>query len=129
LAVDHGTTQALSVLSRLPSDVAEQLAIRAQYDGYIQRQLAEIRRHKATESLAIPAGLDYAALEGITVEAKDKLTLLRPQTLGQASRIAGVSPADISVLMVHLHRLRHAASVAPRASAGESAVAADVVEP
>ncbi len=91
-------------LGGLPSDVAEQLAIRAQYDGYIERQMAEIRRHKATEGTLIPRGLDFHSLEGLTVEAKDKLARLQPETLGQASRIAGVSPADVSVLMIHLHR-------------------------
>lgn len=97
--------QEADVLAGVPSDVLEQVAVQAQYDGYIQRQLAEIRRHKATESTRIPESLDLSSLGGITVEARDKLTLLRPATLGQASRIAGVSPADISVLMLHIHRL------------------------
>lgn len=93
-------------LAALPPQVVEQVAVRAQYDGYIQRQLAEIARHRATEDTLIPSDLSFVALEGITVEAKDKLTRIRPMTLGQASRIAGVSPADISVLMLYLHRAR-----------------------
>jgi tRNA uridine 5-carboxymethylaminomethyl modification enzyme len=92
-------------LSSLPAEVREQVAVRAQYGGYIERQLADIRRQRATEGTVMPADLDYLAIEGITVEAKDKLTRLRPATLGQASRVAGVSPADISVLLLHLHRL------------------------
>jgi tRNA uridine 5-carboxymethylaminomethyl modification enzyme len=86
--------------------VVEQLAVRAQYDGYIQRQVAEIARHRAKETTVIPLTFDYHGLEGITIEARDKLSRLRPGTLGQASRIAGVSPADVSVLMMYLHR-RH----------------------
>jgi tRNA uridine 5-carboxymethylaminomethyl modification enzyme len=92
------------LFSAAPAAVIEQLVIQARYDGYIRRQLAEIRRHRATETLAIPPGFDFWPLEGLTYEAKDKLSRLRPVTLGQASRIPGVSPADISVLLVHLYR-------------------------
>ena len=91
-------------ISSASPEVVEQLAIRARYDGYIRRQLAEIRRHRATETLVIPDVFDYWPLEGLTYEAKDKLSRLRPGTLGQASRVPGVSPADISVLLVHLYR-------------------------
>jgi tRNA uridine 5-carboxymethylaminomethyl modification enzyme len=91
-------------LAAAPSDVVEQLAVQARYEGYIRRQLAEIRRHRATETLPVPEGFDYWPLEGLTYEAKDKLSRLRPATLGQASRVPGVSPADISVLLVHLYR-------------------------
>ncbi len=86
------------------AEVIEQLAIQARYEGYIRRQTAEIKRHRATETLPIPDGFEYWPLEGLTYEAKDKLSRLRPATLGQASRVPGVSPADISVLLVHLHR-------------------------
>jgi tRNA uridine 5-carboxymethylaminomethyl modification enzyme len=91
-------------LAAAPADVVEQLAVQARYEGYIRRQLAEIRRHRATETLPVPEGFDYWPLEGLTYEAKDKLSRLRPATLGQASRVPGVSPADISVLLVHLYR-------------------------
>ncbi len=87
-----------------PAEVVEQLAIQARYEGYIRRQTAEIKRHRATEMLPIPQDLDYWPLEGLTYEAKDKLCKLRPATLGQSSRVPGVSPADISVLLVYLHR-------------------------
>ena len=87
-----------------PSDVVEQLVVKARYEGYIRRQLAEIRRHHATETLPVPDDFDYWPVEGLTFEAKDKLSRLRPATLGQASRVPGVSPADISVLLVHLYR-------------------------
>ena len=92
-------------MAGLAPEVVEQLAIRAHYDGYIRRQLVEIARHRATEHTLIPKELDFTVLDGITVEARDKLTRLRPDTLGQASRIAGVSPADVSVLMMYVHRL------------------------
>jgi tRNA uridine 5-carboxymethylaminomethyl modification enzyme len=87
-----------------PPEVIEQLTIQARYEGYIRRQLAEIRRHRATETLLVPVGFDFWSLQGLTYEAKDKLSRLRPATLGQASRVPGVSPADISVLLVHLYR-------------------------
>ena len=91
-------------LAAAPTEVIEQLAVQARYEGYIRRQLAEIRRHRATETLPVPDAFDYWPLEGLTYEAKDKLSRLRPATLGQASRVPGVSPADISVLLVHLYR-------------------------
>ncbi|GAB4253760.1 MAG: tRNA uridine-5-carboxymethylaminomethyl(34) synthesis enzyme MnmG [Thermoleophilia bacterium] len=100
-------------LAEVDLEVLQQIAIRARYDGYIQRQLEEIRRHRETESQALPRDLDYRSLEGITVEARDKLNRMKPATLGQASRIAGVSPADISVLLLHLHRMKHAEGPSP----------------
>ncbi len=93
-------------LAALPSQIVERVAVRAQYDGYIQRQLVEIGRRRATEDTLIPPEFAFHNIAGITVEAKDKLTRIRPMTLGQASRIAGVSPADISVLMLHIHRAK-----------------------
>jgi tRNA uridine 5-carboxymethylaminomethyl modification enzyme len=91
-------------IASAPPEVVEQLDIQARYEGYIRRQTAEITRHRATETLQIPPDFDYKPLGGLTYEAKDKLSRLRPSTLGQASRIPGVSPADISVLLVHVHR-------------------------
>ncbi len=85
-------------IAAAPPEVIEQLDVQARYEGYIRRQLAEIRRHRATETLQVPHDFDYRPLEGLTYEAKDKLSRLRPATLGQASRVPGVSPADISVL-------------------------------
>ena len=89
----------------VPAEVIEQLTVQVRYDGYIRRQLAEIKRQRATETLAIPKELDFWALEGLTFEARSKLHHLRPTTLGQASRVPGVSPADISVLLIHLQRV------------------------
>lgn len=90
--------------TEVPEEIIEQLIIQVRYDGYIRRQLADIKRHQATETLPIPDGFDFWAVESLTFEAKDKLARLRPATLGQASRIPGVTPADISVLLIHLHR-------------------------
>jgi tRNA uridine 5-carboxymethylaminomethyl modification enzyme len=87
-----------------PPEVIEQLDLQATYDGYIQRQAEEIRRQRATETMEIPFDFDYKVLSGLTYEARDKLEHIRPSTLGQASRVPGVSPADISVLLVHVYR-------------------------
>ncbi|MFP4057749.1 MAG: tRNA uridine-5-carboxymethylaminomethyl(34) synthesis enzyme MnmG [Candidatus Brocadiia bacterium] len=91
---------------RLADDVKEQVAIEAKYEGYIQRQLAEARRLREMEARPLPQDLDYAALGGLRGEAREKLAVLRPASLGQAARIAGVSPADVAALAVHLERLR-----------------------
>jgi tRNA uridine 5-carboxymethylaminomethyl modification enzyme len=84
--------------------VAEQVEIQTKYHGYIDRQRDEIARHTAQESLPLPADLDYATLRGLSVEVQQKLNRHRPETLGQAARISGVTPAAISVLLVHAKR-------------------------
>jgi tRNA uridine 5-carboxymethylaminomethyl modification enzyme len=96
--------EAVARLQDVPLEALEQVAIQAQYDGYIQRQLAEVARRARTEQTLIPDDMDFAHLHGITVEARDKLTRLRPATLGQASRIAGISPADVTVLSLYIRR-------------------------
>ncbi len=108
-------------LADAPPEVMEKLAIHARYDGYIRRQMAEIRRHRATENLIIPTDFDYQRIDGLTYEAKDKLCRLRPETLGQASRVPGVSPADISILLVHLYR-------ALKTGSGQGATADEVLD-
>ena len=84
--------------------VAEQLEIQAKYAGYIERQQDEIDRHLRHEETGLPANLDYAAVRGLSIEVRQKLERHRPATLGQASRISGVTPAAISLLLVHLKR-------------------------
>jgi tRNA uridine 5-carboxymethylaminomethyl modification enzyme len=83
---------------------AEALCVEVQtkYEGYISRQLAEVARQERLESKLLPADLDYKAIKGLRLEAAQKLSDRRPLTVGQASRISGVSPADISVLLIHL---------------------------
>jgi tRNA uridine 5-carboxymethylaminomethyl modification enzyme len=84
--------------------VAEQVEIQAKYGGYIARQRDEVARQEAHESMPLPADLDYAAVRGLSVEVRQKLSAHRPETLGQASRIQGVTPAAVSLLLVHLKR-------------------------
>jgi len=94
--------------------VAEQVEIQAKYQGYIERQQDEINRQQGNEALRLPDGLDYATVHGMSVEVQQKLNKFRPETIGQASRISGVTPAAISVLLVHLKR---GASAAEKKSA------------
>ena len=89
----------------LARDVAEQVQIEAKYAGYIEKQRVEVARFRRLEDRRIPPGLDYDALTGLRTEARERLADVRPATVGQATRLAGVNPADISVLLVHLKRL------------------------
>ncbi|MBL8250525.1 MAG: tRNA uridine-5-carboxymethylaminomethyl(34) synthesis enzyme MnmG, partial [Candidatus Competibacter sp.] len=84
--------------------VAEQVEIQAKYAGYIDRQQDEIERQRRHEELALPADFDYAQVRGLSREVSEKLSRHRPQTLGQAGRISGVTPAALSLLLVHLKR-------------------------
>jgi len=91
---------------KLPEDVAEQVNINIKYDGYIRRQLKQVEQFKKLETKRLPEGLDYEEISGLRIEAKQKLKEYRPVSMGQASRIAGVSPADISVLLVYMESYR-----------------------
>lgn len=84
----------------LPYSVKVEAEIRLKYDGYINRQLDEARKLRAMEQRKLPADIDYNEIAGLRLEARQKLNLVRPENLGQASRISGVSPADISVLVI-----------------------------
>lgn len=84
--------------------VAEQVETQAKYQGYIERQKNEISRQAEHESLKLPVDMDYSAVRGLSTEARQKLNLHRPETLGQAGRISGITPAAISLLLVHLKR-------------------------
>ncbi len=86
----------------LPSDVVEQVNISIKYEGYIERQKQQVEQFKKLEKRKIPADLDYEKVSNLRMEARQKLTLIRPESIGQASRISGVSPADIAVLLVYL---------------------------
>lgn len=92
---------------RLPREVEEEVEIQVKYEGYIQRQLKEVERFKSMEGRRIPLDLDYARVHGLSREVVEKLTRVRPLSIGQASRISGVTPAAVTALMVHLkkHRL------------------------
>jgi tRNA uridine 5-carboxymethylaminomethyl modification enzyme len=89
----------------LPAEIAEQVQIEAKYAGYIEKQRVEVARFRRLEDRRIPSGLDFESLVGLRTEAKEKLAYVQPATVGQATRLAGVNPADISVLLVHLKRL------------------------
>jgi tRNA uridine 5-carboxymethylaminomethyl modification enzyme len=88
----------------LPRDAAAQVQIEAKYAGYIEKQRAEVARFRRLEDRRIPSDLEYHDLVGLRTEAREKLAYVRPATVGQATRLAGVNPADISVLLVHLRR-------------------------
>ena len=84
--------------------IAEQVEIRAKYEGYIERQRDEVARRAVMEDKPLPSSLDYRQVRGLSVEVQQKLNAHRPETIGQASRISGVTPAAISLLLVHLKR-------------------------
>ena len=86
----------------LPADVREQVEIRVKYEGYIQRQQKQVEEFRRMESHHLPPGLDYASIQGLRLEAREKLAAVQPLDLGQAARISGVSPADIAALMIYL---------------------------
>lgn len=91
---------------KLPWDVIEQVNINIKYDGYIRRQLKQVEQFKKLESKKIPEELDYQSISGLRIEARQKLEMYRPVSIGQASRISGVSPADISVLLIFLEQYK-----------------------
>jgi tRNA uridine 5-carboxymethylaminomethyl modification enzyme len=91
-----------------PTEVAEQVEVQVKYEGYVERQRAEVQRRRALDSLALPIGLDYGTVRGLSAEVQQLLNRHRPETLGQASRVSGVTPAAIALLAVHLKRGFHA---------------------
>ncbi|RGP53385.1 tRNA uridine-5-carboxymethylaminomethyl(34) synthesis enzyme MnmG [Pseudomonas abyssi] len=102
--VDYPALVALTGGSDVPADAAEQVEIQAKYAGYIERQQEEIDRLRQHEQTRLPEDLDYASLNGLSNEIRGKLADVRPQTLGQASRIPGVTPAAVSLLLIHLKK-------------------------
>ena len=86
----------------LPMRVVQTVEVTVKYEGYIKRQISEVRRHERLESRHLPENLDYLNIKGLRIEAAQKLAATKPLTVGQASRISGVNPADISVLLVYL---------------------------
>ena len=85
-------------------DVIEQVNISIKYDGYIKRQMKQVKEFKKLENKKLPEHFDYEQVKSLRIEAKQKLNLYQPVSVGQASRISGVSPADISVLLVYLDK-------------------------
>ena len=89
-------------MPELPAEVAEQVEISVKYEGYIQRQMQEVEELHRMEGRTLPPETDYAAIQGLRLEAREKLNAVRPLNLGQAARISGVSPADVAALMIWL---------------------------
>lgn len=88
----------------LPEDIVEQININIKYDGYISRQMKQVAQFKKLENKKIPENFDYTLVSSLRKEAVQKLTLYKPINIGQASRISGVSPADISVLLIYMEQ-------------------------
>jgi len=91
---------------QLSEDVIDQVNINIKYEGYIQRQMRQVEQFKKLEGKIIPEQIDYAIVPSLRIEAKQKLAQIKPMSVGQASRISGVSPADISVLLVYLEQMK-----------------------
>ena len=106
-------------LGDLYAPVVEQVEIAAKYSGYIDRQKEEVGRALHFEGLRLPADLDYLQVSALSIEARQKLQKQRPETLGQASRISGITPATISLLLIHLKKRGVHGLPALEGSAGE----------
>ncbi|RCW79734.1 tRNA uridine 5-carboxymethylaminomethyl modification enzyme [Halanaerobium sp. DL-01] len=91
-------------LPEIPDSVIEQIEIQVKYKGYIDRQLSQVEQFRKMEEKKIPEDIDYSSLDNLRLEAREKLNKVKPLSIGQASRISGVSPADISVLMIYLEQ-------------------------
>lgn len=91
----------------LPYEVCEQVGLRIEYDGYIARQLMEVEHVQKLEEKKLPTDVDYKSIEGLSLEAIEKLNKVRPENIGQAGRISGVSPSDVSVLVIWLSKQRN----------------------
>ncbi|EGD47671.1 glucose inhibited division protein A [Ruminiclostridium papyrosolvens DSM 2782] len=92
-------------LPELPRAVREQVEVAVKYEGYIKRQMQQVEQYKKLEGRKIPQPIDYNEIQGLRLEARQKLSQIRPDSIGQASRITGVSPADISVLLIYLEQV------------------------
>lgn len=104
--MSYGKACSIFGLERLPSEIEEQIEIDIRYEGYIRKQKEQVERLEHLEARCLPADLDYSAVPSLRDEAREKLAAVRPLSVGQASRISGVSPADISVLLIWLEQER-----------------------
>ena len=104
--IEKDSHENLSDVHFVPVDVEEQVEINLKYEGYIRRQMQQVEQFKKLENKMIPADLDYNEVQSLRLEARQKLMKFRPESVGQAARISGVSPADISVLLVYLEQLK-----------------------
>ena len=88
----------------LPASVTQEVEIQVKYAGYLARQEKQVAEFKKEESRLLPPDLDYNAIAGLRLEAREKLSEIRPMSIGQAGRVSGVSPADIAVLLIYLEQ-------------------------
>ena len=91
-------------MPELPIEVAEEVEIQVKYEGYIKLQESQVEKFKKLEQKKLPQDIDYEQIKGLRLEARQKLNKIKPESVGQASRISGVSPADISVLLIFLEQ-------------------------
>ena len=91
----------------LDDEVAEEVEIQVKYEGYIKLQEEQVEKFKKLEQKLLPENIDYKNIKGLRLEARQKLDKIKPSSIGQASRISGVSPADISVLLIYLEQIKH----------------------
>ena len=96
-----------SNMPNIEDDVAEEVEIKAKYEGYIKLQMVQVEKMQKLENKLLPEDMDYLNLKGISLEARQKLDKFKPHSIGQASRISGISPADISVLLIYLEQKKH----------------------
>jgi len=96
-------------LAAIPTPIAQQLEIEAKYDVYMQRQNADVESYRRDESFELPAEFDYATLPGLSNEVRQKLSAIRPRTIGQAGRIDGITPAALTLLVAHARRRKRVA--------------------
>lgn len=106
-AVDNERPEYLKARSHKGYDaISQQVEIAIKYEGYIKRQLIQVEQFRKLERKQLPADTDYSAIHGLRIEARQKLAKIKPESVGQASRISGVSPADISVLLIYLEQIK-----------------------
>lgn len=104
--LDYQKLQSEFNLPEISAEVREQIEITAKYEGYISKQIEQVERVAKLEEKKLPSEIDYLSLQGLAGEAREKLQTIRPLSVGQASRISGISPADISILLVYLEQQR-----------------------
>jgi NAD/FAD-utilizing enzyme apparently involved in cell division len=104
--ITYDLLQSVFSLPELESEVKKQVEIFVVYEGYIKKQLEQVERMEKLEEKILPEDIDYQIVPSLRDEAREKLTAIRPHSVGQAGRISGVSPADISILLVYLEQCR-----------------------
>jgi len=110
-AIDKERPEELKLANRRINDpVAQEVEISVKYEGYIKRQMMQVEQFKKLEGTKLPEDIDYNSIHGLRIEARQKLSAIRPESVGQASRISGVSPADISVLLIYLEQQKRRSS-------------------